>query len=67
VYAETGDLEAARNEYTRVSGASAFAAEQSKLRLADLQKGTAISPASIGVVRAGTGTCAMCHAPGTDN
>jgi len=67
VYAETGDLKAARSEYALVSGASAFAVEQSKSRLADLQKGTAISPASIGMVRAGTGTCAMCHAPGTDN
>jgi len=66
VYAETGDLKAARREYTLVSGASAFAAEQSKLRFAELEKGT-ISPASIGAVRAGTGTCAMCHAPGTDN
>jgi len=67
VYAEMGDLKSARGEYALVSGASAFAAEQSKLRLADLQKGTPISPASIGMVRAGTGTCAMCHAPGTDN
>jgi len=66
VYAETNNLKAARSEYEQVSGASAFALEQSKLRLADLEKG-AISPASIGLVRGGTGTCAMCHAPGTDN
>jgi len=66
VYAETNNLEAARKEYAQVSGASAFALEQSKSHLAELEKG-AISPASIGLVRAGTGTCAMCHAPGTDN
>lgn len=66
VYAETGDLPSARQEYAQVTGASAFAAEQVKLRLADLAKG-AISPESITAVRAGTGTCVMCHAPGTDN
>jgi len=68
VYAETGNLEAARGEYAQVSGASKFAAEQSKLRLADLAKGVSISPDSITMVRSGTGTrCVMCHAPGTDN
>ncbi len=66
VYAETNNLEAARREYARVSGASAFALDQSKLHLAELEKG-ALSPASIARVREGTGTCAMCHAPGTDN
>jgi hypothetical protein len=67
VLAESGDLPAARAEYERVTGASAFAAEQVKLRLADLAKG-AVSPAAIAQVRAGTGTrCAMCHAPGTDD
>ena len=66
VFAEVGNLKAAREEYGQVTGASAFAAEQVKLRLADLEKG-AISPASIALVRVGTGTCAMCHAPGTDN
>jgi hypothetical protein len=67
VYAEVGNLEAARSEYGQVTGASAFAAEQRRLRLADLEKG-AISPASIALVRVGTGTrCAMCHAPGTDH
>jgi hypothetical protein len=67
VYAEMGNTEAARGEYTQVSGASAFAAGQVKLRLAELEKG-AISPASIAMVRAGTGTqCAMCHAPSVDN
>jgi hypothetical protein len=64
VYAETGNLPAARAEYQQVSGASAFAAEQARLRL---KEGT-VSPASIALVRQGTGTrCAMCHAPGTDN
>jgi hypothetical protein len=64
VYAETGNLPAARAEYQQVSGASAFAAEQAKQRLKD---GT-VSPASIALVRQGTGMrCAMCHAPGTDN
>jgi hypothetical protein len=64
VYAETGNLEAARGEYQQVTGASAFAAEQVKLRL----KGGAVSPADITLVRMGTGTrCAMCHAPGADN
>jgi hypothetical protein len=63
VYAETGNLEAARAEYRLVTGASAFAAEQAKSRL----EGGAITPASIALVRQGTGTrCAMCHAPGTD-
>jgi hypothetical protein len=67
VFAEMGNLEAARTEYTQVKGASAFAAEQVKLRMAELDNG-AISPANIGLVRAGTGTrCAMCHAPGTDD
>ena len=67
VHAEMGNLQAARAEYSQVTGASAFAAEQVKLRLADLENGT-ISPASIAMVRAGTGTrCAMCHAPGMDN
>lgn len=66
VYAETSNLEAARREYAQVSGASAFALEQSKLHLAELEKG-AISPASIARVREGTGTCVMCHAPGTDH
>jgi hypothetical protein len=64
VYAETGKLDAARAEYKQVTGASAFAAEQARLRLKEGKP----SPASIGLVRAGTGTnCAMCHAPGTDN
>jgi hypothetical protein len=67
VHAEMGDLESARAQYSQVTGASAFAAEQVKSRLIDLQKG-AIPPASIAEVRMGTGTrCAMCHAPGTDN
>jgi len=67
VYAEMGDLKGARAEYKEVSGASAFAAEQVRSRLTDLEKG-AIQPASIAQVRMGTGTrCAMCHAPGTDN
>jgi hypothetical protein len=67
VHAEMGDLEAARAEYDRVTGASAFAAEQVKSRRVDLKKG-AIQQASITQVRMGTGTrCAMCHAPGTDD
>jgi tetratricopeptide (TPR) repeat protein len=67
VYAETGKLEEARRDYEQVSGASRFAAEQSRARLGDLKKG-AVSPADIGLVRAGTGSkCAMCHAPGTDD
>ena len=67
VFAETGNLQGARKEYEQVSGASAFAAEQVKLRLADLEKG-AINPESILKVRAITGSgCVMCHAPGTDN
>jgi len=64
VYAETGKMDQARNEYRQVTGASAFAAEQAKSRL---QAGSA-SPQAISLVRAGTGTrCVMCHAPGTDN
>jgi hypothetical protein len=67
VLAETGHLAEARSEYELVTGASAFAAEQVKLRLADLAKGS-IRPDAFAVVRAGIGTrCAMCHAPGTDN
>jgi len=67
VYAETGALDAARREYAQVTGASSFAAEQVSARLNDLTKG-AVSPAGIGLVRAGLGSgCAMCHAPGTDN
>jgi len=67
LYAETGKLDDARGQYRQVTGASAFAAEQVKTRLIDLEKGS-ITPASIAAVRSGTGTrCAMCHAPGTDN
>lgn len=67
VHAEMGDLPAARAEYRQVTGASAFAADQVRVRLADLATG-AIRPESIALVRAGAGTrCAMCHAPGTDN
>lgn len=67
VYAETGDLKAARREYDLVTGASGFAAEQARSRLNDLKKG-GVSPSSIALVRAGTGhRCVMCHAPGTDN
>ena len=67
VYAELDNLKAARAEYSQVTGASAFAAEQVKTRMIDLEKG-AIPAASITAVRMGTGTrCAMCHAPGTDN
>ena len=63
VYAETGNLDAARAEYRQVTGESAFAAEQARSRLKD----GAVSPAAIALVRQGTGTrCAMCHAPGTD-
>ncbi|MDF2467149.1 MAG: hypothetical protein K0Q43_5384 [Ramlibacter sp.] len=66
VHAEMGNLKTAREEYLQVSGASAFALDQVKSRLADLEKG-AVSPASIAQVRAGTGSgCAMCHAPGSD-
>jgi hypothetical protein len=66
VLAELGQHEEARAEYAQVTGDSAFAAEQVKQRFADLQKG-AITPASIALVRAGTGSnCAMCHAPGAD-
>ncbi len=66
VHAEMGNPDGARAEYQQVTGASAFAAEQVKARLADLRKGP-IPPASITLVRMGTGTrCAMCHAPGTD-
>ncbi|HEU5138096.1 MAG TPA: hypothetical protein VFU13_23325 [Steroidobacteraceae bacterium] len=67
VYAETGALEDARREYAQVSGASRFAADQAKSRLVDLEKG-AVPPASIRMVRSGTGTrCAMCHTPGSDS
>jgi hypothetical protein len=63
VYAELGKLDAARDEYRQVSGASAFAAEQAKARLAQ----DSISPEAIALVRSGTGKrCAICHAPGTD-
>ena len=65
VYAEMGNLEAARAEYAQVTGASAFAAEQVKTRLAELPKG-AISPASIGQVRAGTGI-GLRHVPRPGN
>jgi hypothetical protein len=63
VYAETGDLPKARKEYAQVTGASAFAAEQVKLRAGQ----DTIPPAAIAAVRRGTATCAMCHAPGTDD
>jgi hypothetical protein len=63
VYAEIGKLAEARKEYAQVTGASAFAAGQVKLRAAR----STISPADIASVRVGTATCAMCHAPGTDN
>lgn len=64
VYAESGNPDAARAEYTQVTGASAFAAEQAKSRL----KSGTVSPDAIAQVRMGTGTrCAMCHAPGTDD
>jgi len=66
VYAETGALDDARREYEQVTGASRFASEQVRSRLDELKKG-AVSPASIGAVRAGLGRCVMCHAPGTDN
>ena len=67
VYAEAGELEAARLEYEQVTGASLFATEQVKSRLEELKKG-AISPASIAYVRSGTGfRCVMCHAPGSDD
>lgn len=67
VYAEVGKLDLARREYELVTGASSFAAEQSRARLNDLEKG-AVSPASIALVRAGTGfRCVMCHEPGSDN
>jgi hypothetical protein len=66
VLAETGQLKDARSEYEQVSGASAFAADQVKVRLADLAKG-AIPADTIVAVRNGIGTCAMCHAPGSDN
>jgi hypothetical protein len=66
VYAETGKPDSARAEYRQVTGASAFAADQVKLRLVALDK-SAISPAAIAQVREGTGTrCAMCHAAGND-
>lgn len=64
VLAELGDMKAARREYSQVSGASTFAAEQAKLRM---RKDT-IPAELISAVRIGTGTrCAMCHAPGTDD
>ena len=64
VYSETGNPDAARAEYTQVTGASAFAAEQAKSRL----KSGTVSPDAIARVRMGTGTrCTMCHAPGTDD
>lgn len=67
VHAEMGRPEQAKTEYMQVTGASAFAAEQVKLRLAELQKGP-VSPAAIAQVRAITGSgCVMCHAPGKDN
>jgi hypothetical protein len=67
VYAEAGKLDAARAEYAQVTGMSAFAAEQVKLRKVDLEKG-AITPAHIGFVRENTGSkCVTCHAAGTDN
>lgn len=65
VYAEVGNLDAARAEYQLVTGNSAFAAEQVSARRADLRKG-AVSVDSIRLVRMGTAQCAMCHAPGTD-
>jgi hypothetical protein len=65
VLAETGNLQAARSEYEEVSGVSAFAAYQVKIRLTDLAKG-AIRADAITAVRAGIGTCVMCHAPGSD-
>ncbi len=67
VHAEVGNVDAARAEYARVTGASRFAADEVKSRLRDLEKGT-ISKDSITRVRAGTGNqCVMCHAPGSDN
>jgi hypothetical protein len=67
VYAETGALDAAQREYEQVTGASRFAAEQSRSRMEDLKKGT-VSPESIALVRAQTGYgCVTCHQPGTDN
>jgi hypothetical protein len=64
VHAEMGNFEAARAEYQQVTGASAFAAEQARLRLTEGK----VSQEAITQVRMGTGTqCAMCHAPGTDN
>jgi hypothetical protein len=66
VLAETGNLQAARAEYEQVSGASAFAADQVKVRFAELAKGK-IGADTINTVRAGIGTCAMCHAPRADN
>jgi hypothetical protein len=59
VYAETDELDKARREYEQVTGASSFAAEQSRARLDDLKKG-AVAPASIALVRTGTGSrCAL--------
>lgn len=67
VYTEMGKPGPAREEYAKVSGSSAFAADQVKRRFASLAKG-AVEPADIAQVRAGTGTrCVMCHAPGSDN
>jgi hypothetical protein len=63
VYAEVGKLPEARKEYAQVTGASAFAAEQVKRRAGR----DAVAPADIAAVRMGTATCAMCHAPGTDD
>ena len=67
VHAEMGNLKDARAQYELVTGASAFAAEQVKLRFEQLAKGS-IPQDSITQVRMVTGTrCVMCHAPGTDN
>jgi len=67
VYAEVGQLDAAKAEYGQVTGASKFAAEQSRSRLSELKTG-AISPAAIALVRASTGArCVVCHQPGSDN
>jgi hypothetical protein len=64
VHAEMGNLDAARDEYRQVTGASAFAAEQVKSRMDQ----AAVPAESIARVRAITGTgCVACHAPGTDN
>ena len=64
VYAETGNVGAARAEYQQVSGASAFAVEQASQRLKEGKP----SPEAIAKVRMVLGTaCATCHAPGTEN